>query len=186
VRGWRAARGSAVTESVRAVLARVEPVVEVVQLALELAARSRGAAHRRDPAGAPLGQQEAREAHEVIVDHRLLHSDPMADADLEVTAQDAHRRHAAGEIQLVDVREPHEWEAGRIPGDVAHIPMGALSQQAATIDRDKPVVFQCHSGARSLMAAQAFRAAGYDAYSLAGGLLAWEDAGLPVDGAVVH
>ena len=91
-----------------------------------------------------------------------------------------------GEVQLVDVREPYEWEAGRIPGDVRHVPLGELTGQAATIDRDTPVVFSCRSGARSLMAAQAFRASGYDAYSMAGGLVAWDAAGLPVDGTVAE
>jgi rhodanese-related sulfurtransferase len=43
------------------------------------------------------------------------------------------------------------------------------------------VVFQCRAGSRSLMAAQALRASGFEAYSLAGGLLAWTDAGLPLD-----
>jgi rhodanese-related sulfurtransferase len=101
--------------------------------------------------------------------------------EIEVTAEDTKRRFDAGEVQVVDVREPEEWDAGRIPGDVRHIPLADLTAQAASIDKDKPVVFQCRAGARSLMAAQAFRASGYDAYSLAGGLLAWELAGLPLD-----
>jgi rhodanese-related sulfurtransferase len=104
--------------------------------------------------------------------------------DIELSPEETERRLTAGEIQVVDVREPYEWEAGRMPGDVRHIPLGELTGQAPTIDRDTPVVFSCHSGARSLMAAQAFRAAGYDAYSMAGGLLAWDAAGLPVDGTV--
>jgi len=101
--------------------------------------------------------------------------------DIELTAEEARRRFDAGEVQIVDVREPDEWDAGRIPGDVRHIPLMELTAQAQTIDRDKPVVFQCRSGARSLMAAQALRASGYEAYSLAGGLIAWTEAGLPLD-----
>jgi rhodanese-related sulfurtransferase len=81
--------------------------------------------------------------------------------DIEVTAQEAQRRFEAGEVQVVDVREPQEWDAGRIPGDVRHIPLADLTAQAATIDRDKPVVFQCRAGSRSLMA--------------------WDEAGLPLD-----
>ncbi|HWH93445.1 MAG TPA: rhodanese-like domain-containing protein [Baekduia sp.] len=105
----------------------------------------------------------------------------MSDTDIEVTAQEAQRRFEAGEVQVVDVREPQEWDAGRIPGDVRHIPLVDLTAQAATIDKSRPVVFQCRSGARSMMAAQAFRASGYEAYSLAGGLLSWQEAGLPLD-----
>jgi rhodanese-related sulfurtransferase len=105
----------------------------------------------------------------------------VSDNEIEITPEDARRRFDAGEVQLVDVREGYEWDAGRIPGDVRHIPVNELTAQAASIDKDKPVVFQCRSGARSLMAAQAFRASGYEAYSLTGGLLAWQDAGLPLD-----
>jgi rhodanese-related sulfurtransferase len=86
----------------------------------------------------------------------------------------------AGEIQLVDVREDYEWEAGRIAG-ARHIEMERLAGEAATIDRATPVVFSCRVGARSGMAAQAFRASGYDAYNLEGGLLAWADRGLPLE-----
>src|SRR4051812_38975794 len=86
----------------------------------------------------------------------------------------------AGEIQLVDVREPYEWEAGRIPG-ARHIEMERLASQAETIDRERPVVFQCRIGARAGMAAQAFRASGYTAYNLIGGIQAWADRGLPLE-----
>jgi rhodanese-related sulfurtransferase len=105
----------------------------------------------------------------------------MADSDIEIDAQTLKRRFDAGEVQVVDVREQHEWDAGRIPGDVRHIDLAALTGQAASISQDKPVVFQCRLGSRSLMAAQAFRASGYEAYSLTGGLQAWHDAGLPLD-----
>ena len=83
-------------------------------------------------------------------------------------------------IQLIDVRRPDEHEAGRIAGD-RHIELAILAQQAETIDRDRPVVFYCRSGARSGMATEAFRGAGFDAYNLAGGLLEWDAAGLPLE-----
>lgn len=87
--------------------------------------------------------------------------------------------HDRGEIQLIDVREPHEHEAGRIAGD-RHIELSQLSSAAATIDRDRPVVFYCRSGQRSGMAAEAFRASGFDARNLTGGLLAWVEQRLPL------
>ncbi len=82
--------------------------------------------------------------------------------------------------QLVDVRQGYEWEAGRIDGAV-HIPLEQLPGRAGELDRDRPVVFQCRSGSRSGFAAQAFREAGFDAYNLAGGLLAWVEAGKPIE-----
>jgi rhodanese-related sulfurtransferase len=105
----------------------------------------------------------------------------MAAPELEVTPEEVKRRLDAGEVQVVDVREQYEWDAGRIAADVRHIPIADLTAQATTIDPARPVVFQCRVGSRSLMAAQAFRRAGYEAYSLAGGLQAWHDAGLPLD-----
>jgi hydroxyacylglutathione hydrolase/adenylyltransferase/sulfurtransferase len=88
-----------------------------------------------------------------------------------------------GDAQLVDVREDYEWEAGRIPGS-RHVALSAVGASAETIDRDSPVVFVCRVGGRSTMAAHAFRQAGYDAYSLAGGVLAWAGSGLPFEGEV--
>jgi len=81
--------------------------------------------------------------------------------------------------QVIDVREPHEREAGYI-ADTRHVELVQLSGEAASIDRERPVVFYCRVGARSAMAAQAFRASGYEAYSMSGGLLRWADEGRPL------
>jgi rhodanese-related sulfurtransferase len=83
-------------------------------------------------------------------------------------------------IQLIDVREDYEFDAGRISGAV-HIPLAELPGQAERIERDRPVVFYCRSGSRSAMAARAFDGAGYEAHNMAGGLLDWEADGLPMD-----
>jgi rhodanese-related sulfurtransferase len=87
---------------------------------------------------------------------------------------------AGGEIQLIDVRQTHEHDAGRISGGRL-IELAELTAQAETIDRDAPVVFYCRSGARSAMAADAFRSAGFDAHNMTGGLLEWTAAGLPIE-----
>jgi rhodanese-related sulfurtransferase len=63
---------------------------------------------------------------------------------------------------------------------VTHIPLSRLQDEAASVPRDRPVVFQCRVGGRSTMAAQAFRASGFEAYSLDGGLIAWEAEGMPI------
>jgi rhodanese-related sulfurtransferase len=92
------------------------------------------------------------------------------------------------QLQVVDVREPHEREAGHIAGS-RHIELVRLSAEAATLEQGRPVVFYCRVGARSEMAAQAFRAAGYEAYSMRGGLLRWareERALEPDDGYVAE
>jgi rhodanese-related sulfurtransferase len=86
-----------------------------------------------------------------------------------------------GSPQLVDVREPYEREAGRIPGDTHHIELDSLTAEAGSLDRERPVVFYCRSGSRSALAAQAFAAAGFEAHNLDGGLKAWVADGLPID-----
>jgi rhodanese-related sulfurtransferase len=100
--------------------------------------------------------------------------------DVDVTPEWVREQHEAGDIQLIDVREPYEWEAGRLSG-ARHIELERVASQANTIDREKPVVFYCHVGARSGMAANAFRSAGYDAYSMDGGIAAWHQRGLPLE-----
>ena len=83
-------------------------------------------------------------------------------------------------LQVIDVREPYEREAGHIAG-TRHIELVKLTEAASTVERERPVVFYCRLGSRSLMAAQAFRAAGYEAYTMAGGLKRWAGEGLPLD-----
>jgi rhodanese-related sulfurtransferase len=85
-----------------------------------------------------------------------------------------------GGVQLVDVREPYEHEAGRIADDV-HIELDALPAEAGSLDRERPLVFYCRSGSRSALATQAFAASGFDAHNLTGGLQAWVKEGLPIE-----
>jgi rhodanese-related sulfurtransferase len=87
---------------------------------------------------------------------------------------------ADGTIQLIDVRERHEHDAGRIAG-TRLVELGSLQREAGTIDPNRPVVFYCRSGARSGMAAQAFEQAGFDAHNMTGGMLEWTAAGLPIE-----
>jgi rhodanese-related sulfurtransferase len=92
----------------------------------------------------------------------------------------------AGDVQLVDVRTAEEREAGRIPGDTAHIPFDELYTRAGELDRERAVVFYCRSGDRSASAADAFAASGFDATSLAGGIVGWEESGRKIEGEIGH
>jgi len=78
--------------------------------------------------------------------------------------------------QVIDVRELYEREAGHITR-TRHIELNNLTAEAATVQRERPVIFYCRVGARSSMAAQAFRASGYEAYSMQGGLRRWAEEG---------
>jgi rhodanese-related sulfurtransferase len=105
---------------------------------------------------------------------------PFRADDVDVSPEEVAERHARGEIQLVDVREPYEHEAGHVAG-ARHIELERLASQAETLDRERPLVFYCRLGARSGMAANAFRRAGYEAHSMVGGLDAWAQRGLPLE-----
>ncbi|TML78560.1 MAG: rhodanese-like domain-containing protein [Actinobacteria bacterium] len=98
----------------------------------------------------------------------------------ELSPEQVRERLEGGEIELVDVREPYEWEAGRIAG-ARHIELERLAGRADELPKDRPIVFQCRLGARSAMATQAFRAAGWDAYNMTGGITAWVERGLPIE-----
>jgi rhodanese-related sulfurtransferase len=100
--------------------------------------------------------------------------------DVDVPPERVAELRESGAVQLVDVREPYEWEAGRLAG-ARHIELERVASEAETIDRERPVVFYCRVGSRSGMAANAFRRAGYDAYSMDGGLVAWAECGLPLE-----
>jgi rhodanese-related sulfurtransferase len=83
-------------------------------------------------------------------------------------------------LQLIDVRESYEREAGHIAGS-RHVALIELAARAESVEKGRPVVFYCRVGQRSQMAAQAFRASGFEAYTMSGGLLRWVSEGRPID-----
>jgi rhodanese-related sulfurtransferase len=83
-------------------------------------------------------------------------------------------------VQVIDVRAEHEHDAGHIAG-TRLIELQNLAAEAATIDRDTPVILYCRSGGRSAMATQALVQAGFDAHNMLGGMLEWHASGLPME-----
>jgi rhodanese-related sulfurtransferase len=84
---------------------------------------------------------------------------------------------------FLDVREPKEYEGGRLPGAI-HIPLSQLAGRTNELSKlaSRPVVAYCDSGRRSRMAGGALGKAGFQAvYSLEGGILAWKKDGLPLE-----
>ena len=105
----------------------------------------------------------------------------MAAEDTELDPTGTAERLRDARWQVVDVRLAYERvEDGVLAGDV-HIALTELSGRADEIDPERPVLVYCHTGSRSAMAVAALRGAGYDAYNLAGGIVAWAEAGLPVE-----
>ncbi len=86
---------------------------------------------------------------------------------------------ADGGAVLLDVREPHEWQAGHAPR-ARHIPLGQLHRRAAELPRGRALVTVCRSGARSARAAAVLARDGREVSNRAGGRQAWARAGRPV------
>lgn len=109
----------------------------------------------------------------------VVRDDPALEPEVSVATFVAEGGAAAA--QVVDVREPNEWSTGRLPRALL-IPLDDLGARHRELDPRRPVVTVCRSGRRSLAAAHQLRAAGFpQARSLAGGIIAWHDAGLPIE-----
>ena len=99
----------------------------------------------------------------------------------DLTPEDVRSGIEAGEILLVDVREPNETVQERIHGAVL-APLSKFDPVDLPNPEGRTVVFTCASGIRSIKAAEIAQAAGlaFDAH-LAGGIKAWKAAGLPIE-----
>ncbi len=83
-----------------------------------------------------------------------------------------HLRHKEP-TQIIDVREPREFERGHIPG-AQHIPLPVLPNHIDDVARDRPVIIVCQGGRRSARAAALLRERGFDnVQALSGGMIAW-------------
>jgi len=97
-------------------------------------------------------------------------------------------KEVAGELaryRLIDVREPAELvgELGHIEG-VENVPVGQIDAAGPGLVDERPILFICRSGARSGVACEKLAALGQaEVVNLTGGMIAWNEAGLPVVGA---
>ena len=85
------------------------------------------------------------------------------------------------EAQIVDVREPDEWEQGHI-GHATLVPLGTVAEHAVAFGSPdgEPTYVVCRSGGRSGRACEFLGAQGRDVVNVAGGMIAWAAAGLDV------
>ena len=99
--------------------------------------------------------------------------DPNPGSSVISAAELAQMMRDGRELDLVDVREPFEFEIARIPG-ARLVPLGTLEGAIATFDRDRQIVTMCHQGVRSHAAASLLRSRGFArVWNLAGGIDAW-------------
>jgi rhodanese-related sulfurtransferase len=97
----------------------------------------------------------------------------------EIDVAELARRLADG-APLVDVRKPEEWQEFRVPG-AQLIPLQDLVERVDDVPEDGTVYVICRTGARSAKAVEFLQRQGIDAVNVAGGSLAWQQAGHPVE-----
>jgi adenylyltransferase/sulfurtransferase len=165
------------TEILKLILGQGEPLLGRLLLYDALAMRFRELKVRRDPACPRCGERPTLTG---LVDYEDFcglkkPAAPAADAVPEVTVQalKAALDDPARGVQVVDVREPAEYELVHLP-DTRGIPLRALPERLAELDPSRPCYLLCHHGARSRQAAAFLKSRGFrDARSVRGGLLAW-------------
>lgn len=88
----------------------------------------------------------------------------------------------AADRPIVDVREPHEWQAGHAEGAI-HIPMGEFVERLDEVPDGAAII--CRTGARSARVVAYLEQQGREAVNVAGGTVAWAAEGRPMVGTVV-
>jgi sulfur-carrier protein adenylyltransferase/sulfurtransferase len=95
----------------------------------------------------------------------------------EITATEMKQRLDKGDdIQIIDVREPHEYEIARIPSSKL-IPLGQVLNRMNEIDSERETIVHCKGGVRSAKAIEALQRSGFQGHliNLKGGITAWSD-----------
>ncbi len=164
------------TEALKLLLGIGEPLVGRLLLIDALSARFRTVGLAKDPACPACGTREIRELIDYDEFCGTAATGAPAAGSLEMTPSELADRLARGdELDVIDVREPHEWEIARIPG-ARLIPLGALPNAMSSLDPRREIVLHCHHGIRSARGAELLRSAGFTrVWNLAGGIERWSD-----------
>ncbi|HXD23212.1 MAG TPA: molybdopterin-synthase adenylyltransferase MoeB [Gemmatimonadaceae bacterium] len=173
------------TEAVKLIVGIGEPLVGRLLLVDALGAQVRTVKVRKNPACPACGTREITK----LIDYEAFCGLRTGDGGLETGARESKQNDAIaeitpvelaarlkkGDVDLIDVREPHEWDIARIPG-ARLIPLGQFPAAIPSLNRDRDIVVQCRSGVRSATAVRQLQAAGFTRVkNLAGGILRWSD-----------
>ena len=163
------------TEALKLLLGIGESLAGRLLLIDALGARFRTVELARDPACPACGTREIRE----LIDYDAFCGAPQrtgAKTPAAMTPSELAQRLGRGDaLDLIDVREPYEWQIARLPG-ARLIPLGTLDQAVSSLDASREIVVYCHHGVRSAHAAEQLRVAGFRrVWNLAGGIDRWSD-----------
>ncbi|MGQ0640395.1 MAG: molybdopterin-synthase adenylyltransferase MoeB [Gemmatimonadaceae bacterium] len=160
------------TEALKLLLGVGDTLVGRLLLVNALAASFRSVRVRRNPACPACGTHEIR----ALQDYDAWCGAFQPEIVPEISPRELAARAARGEaIQLVDVREPHEWELVHVTG-ARLMPLASLDSEWHTLDATRELYVYCKGGVRSARAVAELRKRGFDrAYSVTGGILRWRE-----------
>ena len=165
------------TEALKLLLGIGETLAGRLLLVDALTMRFRTLTLARDPDCPACGTREIRE----LIDYEQFcgltsEQQPMTEQLDDLTPPELAARIDRGDdFDLIDVREPNEWNLGRLPG-ARLVPLGTLNQALETLDPEREIVVYCRSGARSARAKAHLKASGFPRVrNLTGGILRWSD-----------
>ena len=163
-------------ETLKLILGRGESLAGRLLMIDALSMQFRSVIVERDPKCPACGVRTITQ----LIDYDEFCGTPALGAVMEsvrqITPQELALRRARGDdVDLIDVREPHETETGIVPGATL-IPLGDFASAIATLDTSRVFVLMCRSGKRSADAARQLQAAGFkNVTSLAGGMIRWSE-----------
>ena len=164
-------------EAIKLLMGIGQPLIGRLLLVDALSGAFRTVTIRKDPECPACGTREIRE----LIDYDEFCGTKVPEMELtsisgEITPRELAKRIASGDTpRIIDVREPHEWDIAHIPG-AELIPLATLGAAQTKLDPNAEIVLHCHSGVRSLWAAQHLRSAGFrKVLNLTGGITRWSD-----------
>jgi adenylyltransferase/sulfurtransferase len=168
------------TEAIKLILGKGEPLIGRLLLVDALSMRFRELKLRKNPECPVCGPNPTVTAlidyeHFCGIEPESKEEKTLKNGIPQLTVKELKRRMDAGEdVFVLDVREPYEYQIANIGGTL--IPQNDVPQRLKEIDREREIVVQCRSGARSQRIAEYLKQAGYPrVVNLAGGILAWSD-----------
>jgi adenylyltransferase/sulfurtransferase len=166
--------GIQATEALKILLGIGEPLVGRLLLYDALGMRFEELKLRRDPKCPLCGENPTIKELQDYAAFCGIGRGEEAEAVEEIAAAELKRRLDAGDpLEVIDVREPHEFAIAKIPG-TRLIPLGSLSEHLHELDTARTYVVHCKSGARSAKAIGQLRRVGFKRLlNLKGGILAW-------------
>ncbi len=164
------------TEAVKLIAGIGEPLVGRLLLVDALGMHFRTVKLRKDPRCPACGTRELK----ALVDYEQfcgIRGQPDETEGVPaITPRELRTRLERGDVlDLVDVREPHEWDICRLPG-ASLAPLSSFAASLSKLDSARDVVVYCRSGVRSAKALKQLQAAGFKrVWNLTGGILRWSD-----------